>query len=51
VLAIVAHALRQWQLRLRGLRVRIGETLLALAALYLGWVILAFGLVSFNMHF
>jgi hypothetical protein len=51
VLAIVAHAVRQWQLRLRGLRVRIGETLLALAALYLGWVILAFGLVSFNMHF
>jgi hypothetical protein len=31
--------------------VRLGETVLALAALYLGWFVLVFGLVSFNTQF
>jgi hypothetical protein len=31
--------------------VKFGEVVLALAALYLGWFVLAFGLVSFNTHF
>lgn len=51
VLAIVLHAVNGWRLAARSLRVRLGETVLALAALYLGWFILAFGLVSFNTHF
>ncbi|KZV14882.1 penicillin-binding protein [Dorcoceras hygrometricum] len=51
VLAIVLHAANSWRPGGRSLRVRLGETLLALAALYLGWFILVFGLVSFNTHF
>ncbi|MEW9570376.1 serine hydrolase domain-containing protein [Rhodanobacter sp. Si-c] len=51
VLAIVLHAVNSWRPGGRSLRVRLGETLLALAALYLGWFILVFGLVSFNTHF
>jgi CubicO group peptidase (beta-lactamase class C family) len=51
VLAIVLHAVNGWRLGGRRLRVRLGESVLALAALYLGWFILAFGLVSFNTHF
>jgi hypothetical protein len=31
--------------------VRAGETLLALAAIYLAWFIVVFGLVSFNARF
>jgi CubicO group peptidase (beta-lactamase class C family) len=51
VLAIVLHAANSWRPGGRSLRVRLGEALLALAALYLGWFILVFGLVSFNTHF
>jgi CubicO group peptidase (beta-lactamase class C family) len=51
VLAIVLHAANGWRRAGRSLRVRLGETVLALAALYLGWFILVFGLVSFNTHF
>jgi CubicO group peptidase (beta-lactamase class C family) len=51
VLAIVLHAVHCWRTSTRSRRVRLGETLLALAALYLGWFILVFGLVSFNTHF
>jgi CubicO group peptidase (beta-lactamase class C family) len=51
VLAIVLHAANGWRLAARSRRVRLGETLLALAALYLGWFILVFGLVSFNTQF
>ncbi|MGN6228359.1 MAG: serine hydrolase [Dyella sp.] len=51
VLAIVVHALNNWRLAMRSLRVRLGETVLALAAIYLGWFILVFGLVSFNTRF
>jgi CubicO group peptidase (beta-lactamase class C family) len=51
VLAIVSHAANGWRLAACSLRVRLGETLLALAALYLGWFILVFGLVSFNTQF
>ncbi|GAB2582942.1 hypothetical protein GCM10027066_25450 [Dyella jejuensis] len=50
VVAIVLNTVRAWLAR-RGWWVRLGETLLGLAALYLGWFILAFGLVSFNTHF
>ncbi|SFK40054.1 serine hydrolase domain-containing protein [Rhodanobacter glycinis] len=50
-LAVVLHAINSWRLGSRSLHVRLGETLLALAALYLGWFILVFGLVSFNTHF
>lgn len=49
--AIVLHAANGWRLAARALRVRLGETALALGALYLGWFILVFGLVSFNTHF
>jgi CubicO group peptidase (beta-lactamase class C family) len=51
VIAIVAHTLRCWLPERRSLLVRLGEVVLALAALYLSWFILAFGLVSFNTHF
>jgi len=51
VLAIVLHAINGWRLAARSLKVRLGETVLALAALYLGWFVLVFGLVSFNTHF
>jgi CubicO group peptidase (beta-lactamase class C family) len=51
VLAIVAHAVRTVAPAQRSRWVRFGEVALALAALYLGWFILAFGLVSFNTHF
>ena len=50
VVAIAVHMVRCW-LTARSWPVRVGETLLALAAIYLGWFILAFGLVSFNTHF
>ncbi|TCV97776.1 CubicO group peptidase (beta-lactamase class C family) [Luteibacter rhizovicinus] len=51
VVAIVAHAFHMVSRPIHGRWVRIGETILAFAALYLGWFILAFGLVSFNTHF
>ena len=51
VLAIALHAMNGWRRPVRSLRVRLGETLLALAAFYLGWFILVFGLVSFNTQF
>lgn len=52
VLAIVLHAANSWRRQVgRSRRVRLGETLLALVALYLGWFILVFGLVSFNTQF
>jgi CubicO group peptidase (beta-lactamase class C family) len=50
-LAVVFHTVRNWQLAQRSLWVRIGETLLALSALYLAWFILAFGMISFNVRF
>jgi CubicO group peptidase (beta-lactamase class C family) len=50
-IAIVAHAWRNWHPAERSRWVRAGETLLALAALYLCWFILAFGLVSFSTSY
>jgi len=50
-LAVVVHAVRGWQVGSRSVRVRLGETLLALAVLYLAWFIVAFGLVSFSARF
>ncbi|HET7301226.1 MAG TPA: serine hydrolase domain-containing protein [Oleiagrimonas sp.] len=51
VVAIVVHAWRSWRAGSRTWWVRGGETLLALAAIYMGWFILAFGLVSFSTRF
>ncbi|WP_130620083.1 serine hydrolase domain-containing protein [Dyella amyloliquefaciens] len=51
VIAIAAHAVRTLTQAQRSRWVKFGEVVLALAALYLGWFILAFGLVSFNTHF
>lgn len=50
-LAVVAHSVRSWMAPRRGRWVLAGETLLALAAIYLVWLILTFGLVSFNVHY
>ncbi|WP_426700259.1 serine hydrolase [Rhodanobacter sp. Col0626] len=50
-LAVVVHAVRTWLAPRRGRWVRAGETLLALAAIYLAWFIVAFGLISFNARF
>ena len=50
-LAVVVHAVRTWLAPRRSRWVRAGETLLALAAIYLAWFIVAFGLVSFNARF
>jgi len=49
--AVVVHAVRAWMAPRRGRWVRTGETLLALAALYLAWFIVVFGLVSFSVRF
>jgi CubicO group peptidase (beta-lactamase class C family) len=50
-IAIVVHTWRTWRPAQRGWLVRVGETLLALAAIYLVWFILAFGLVSFSVRY
>jgi CubicO group peptidase (beta-lactamase class C family) len=50
-LAVVLHAVRAWMAPRRGRWVLAGETLLALAAIYLAWFIVAFGLVSFSVRF
>lgn len=49
--AILVHTWRNWRPAARSRWVRAGETLLALAALYLGWFILAFGLLSFSTRY
>jgi CubicO group peptidase (beta-lactamase class C family) len=51
VVAVVIHAVRSWMAPRRGRWVLAGETLLALAAIYLGWLILALRMVSFNVHY
>jgi Kef-type K+ transport system membrane component KefB len=51
VIAIVVHTWRTWRPAERSRWVRLGETLLALSALYLAWFILAFGLVSFSVRY
>lgn len=50
-LSVVVHAVRCWIAPRRLRWVLAGETLLALAAVYLGWLILAFGMISFNVHY
>jgi CubicO group peptidase (beta-lactamase class C family) len=50
-LAVVVHAVRAWMAPRRGRWVRAGETVLALAAIYLAWFIVVFGLVSFSVRF
>jgi CubicO group peptidase (beta-lactamase class C family) len=51
VIAIAVHTVRTWKDAQRTVTVRVGETLLLLAALYLGWFILAFGLISFSVRY
>jgi CubicO group peptidase (beta-lactamase class C family) len=51
VLLIVIHAVRCWMTPRRGRWVLLGETLLAVCALYLAWLIVAFGMVSFSVRF
>ncbi|RDS83725.1 class A beta-lactamase-related serine hydrolase [Dyella monticola] len=51
VIAILVHTWRNWRPSQRSVLVRVSETLLALAAIYLAWFILAFGLVSFNVRY
>ena len=51
VLLIVSHAVRSWMATRRGFWVLMGETLLAVSAVYLAWLILAFGMVSFSVRF
>ena len=50
-IAVVVHAVRAWMAPRRSGWVLAGETLLALAAIYLAWFIVVFGLVSFNVRF
>lgn len=49
--AVVVHAVRAWITPRRGRWVLLGETLLALAAIYLAWFIVVFGLVSFSARY
>ncbi|OOG45282.1 serine hydrolase [Rhodanobacter sp. C06] len=49
--AVVIHTVRSWMAPRRGRWVLAGETLLALAAIYLAWLILALRMVSFNAHY
>ena len=50
-IAVVIHAVRAWMVPRRGRWVLLGETLLALAAIYLAWFIVVFGLVSFSARY
>ncbi|MEO6925667.1 MAG: serine hydrolase domain-containing protein [Rhodanobacter sp.] len=50
-LAVVVHTVRNWLAPHRSHWVLAGETLLALAAIYLSWLIVAFGLISFNVRY
>ena len=51
VLAVLANAAAAWFAPRRSRWVRAGEIVLALAAIYLAWFIVVFGLVSFNVRF
>ncbi|MGP1667489.1 MAG: serine hydrolase domain-containing protein, partial [Rhodanobacter sp.] len=50
-LAVVVHAVRSCLAPRRGRWVLAGETLLALAVIYVSWFILAFGMISFNVRY
>jgi CubicO group peptidase (beta-lactamase class C family) len=49
--AVVVHAVRSWLAPRRSRWVLAGETILALAAIYLVWFIVAFGLISFSARY
>lgn len=51
VVLIVVHTVRSWMAPRRGRWVLAGETLLALAAIYLAWLILVLRMISFNVHY
>ncbi|HZX71550.1 MAG TPA: serine hydrolase domain-containing protein [Rhodanobacter sp.] len=51
VLLIVIHAVRTWMAPRRSRWVLLGETVLAFAAVYLAWLIVAFRMISFNTRF
>ena len=49
--AVVVHAAHAWIRPRRSRWVRLGETLLALTAVYLAWFIVVFGLISFSARY
>lgn len=49
--AVVLHGVRTWMAPRRSRWVLAGETVMALLAIYLGWFIFAFGMISFNVRF
>lgn len=51
VVLIVIHTVRSWMAPRRGRWVLVGETLLALSAIYLAWLILVLRMISFNVHY
>jgi CubicO group peptidase (beta-lactamase class C family) len=51
VIPVVYHTVRCWMAPRRGRWVLLGETLLALSAVYLGWLIVALRMISFNTRF
>ncbi len=48
---MVIHAVRSWMAPRRSRWVLLGETLLAFSAIYLAWLIVAFGMISFSTRF
>jgi hypothetical protein len=50
-IVMIANAVVAWRTPGRNILGKIGETLPALAGVVLAWVILGFGLASFNMHY
>ncbi|MEP7185266.1 MAG: serine hydrolase [Rhodanobacter sp.] len=50
-LLIVMHTVRSWMAPRRTRWVLLGETLLAFFAVYLAWLIVAFGMISFSTRF
>ncbi|MEO8997966.1 MAG: serine hydrolase domain-containing protein [Rhodanobacter sp.] len=51
VLLILIHTVRSWMAPQRSRWVLLGETLLAFCAVYLAWLIVAFGMISFSTRF
>jgi len=51
VLLIVIHYVRSWMAPRRRAWVLLGETLIALSAIYFGWLIVALGMIGFSTRF
>jgi hypothetical protein len=50
IVVILANTILVWRGRRPGVLIRLGESLLAFAAAYIGWFILAYGLVNFSVQ-